>query len=88
MDRQEHWMFVALPTAKDRQNVLKVKQACIYTTEDTLVCDEIHIHTNCSMNLFWIASLPIEVLSTKSVLRFKPETSDSKEKMIPLHKRV
>ena len=27
-------------------NHVPFKQACIYTTEDTIVCDEIHIHTN------------------------------------------
>ena len=71
-------------------NPVPFKQACIYTTEDTIVCDEICIHTNCSLDSFLTSSLPIEVLSAESVpaLRFEPGTSDSKAKTIPLHKRV
>ena len=56
-----------------------VKQACIYTIEDTIVCDEICIHTNCSMDSVSTSSLPIEVQSAESAptSKFESETSDS-----------
>ena len=65
-------------------------QSHIYATEDTIVYDEICIHTNYSMDSFLTSSLPIEVPSAESVpvLRLNPGTSDSKAKTIPLHKRV
>ena len=44
-------------------NPVPFKQACIYTTENTIVCDEICIHTNCSMDSFSTSLSPIEVPS-------------------------
>ena len=53
-----------------------IKHACIYTTGDTIVCDEICIHTNCSIDPFSIASSPIEVQCAESVPTFKIQTRD------------
>ena len=53
-----------------------IKQACIYTTEDTIVCDEICIHTtfhtNICMDLFSKSSSPMKC---KVSTDFEPGTS-------------
>ena len=63
------------------------KQACIYTTEDTIVCDEIYIYTifhTTAWIFFWASSSLIEVPSADlvpPVPRFKPRTSGFQSKV-------
>ena len=70
------------------------KQACIYTTEDTIVCDEICIHTfhtNYCMDFFSTSSLPMKCWAPSQFRQFRdsnPGPLDSEAKTIPLHKRV
>ena len=63
-----------------------IKQAYNDTTDDTIVCDEIFIHTNCSMDSFSTSSWSIEV--PNQFRDSNPRTSNPNLKTIPLYKRV
>ena len=95
--REETWVgWFHLPQCCGLYTILfHSKQACIYTTEDTIVCDEICIHTTFHtsywMDFFSTSSSPMKCRVPSKFRQFWDSNLgplDSKAKTIPLHKRV